>query len=381
MIQPSDPSPEHSLFRETVRRFMEEVLQPRAREFEENKIFDKALYRQMGELGFLGLRYDEAYGGSGLDWTFTAILHEELPRCDCGGVTMGISVHTDMATPSLHHYGSEELKQRYLVPAISGDHVAAVAVSEPHAGSDVAQIRTRAIPDGDEWVIDGSKIYITNATLADWYCVLVVTDPNAGYSGFSQILVPRDAEGLSVRLEEKIGNWASDTGEITFEAVRVPITHTIGEIGAGFRQQMEQFQDERLVAAISAISASEQLWHKTKSWCEERVLFGKPLSKMQNTQFRMVELLTEIHAAKALNSACVQELVAGRDATEQITMAKLFAPKVARKVADTCLQFHGGYGYMKESAAGRAFVDSRLSSIGGGTDETMMDYLARRLGF
>ena len=374
-------SPEHQAFRETVRKFTEEELRPRAREFDRLGHFDKSLYRKMGDLGLLGLRYEPAYGGAGLDWSYTAVLFEEIARCDNAGVTMGISVHTDMATPSLHQFGSEELKQRYLVPAIAGETVSAIAVTEPDAGSDVAGIKTRAVRDGDEWVINGSKIYITNAATADWLCLLAVTDPDAGYGGFSQIIVPTDAPGFRYELLDKIGNWGSDTGQLFFEDVRVPVANTIGEIGRGFQQQMIQFQDERLVGAVSAISQSEHLWEQTRDWAEQRVLFGQPLAKMQNTQFVMVELRTELVAAQELLRSCVAERVGGVDATERITMAKLFCGRVARHVADECIQLHGGYGYMKESAAGRAFVDSRLISIGGGSDETMMYYLAKQLGF
>ena len=381
MFTRPDPSPEHTLFRSTVRRFVEEKIRPRAREFDEAGRFDTSLYPEMGELGLLGLRYDEKYGGGGLDWTFTAILHEEIARCDNAGVAMGISVHTDMATPSLHEFGTEELKQTFLVPAIAGREISAIAVTEPGAGSDVSGIRTRAVRDGDEWVINGTKIYITNGATAHWFCLLAVTDPDAGYRGFSQIIVPSDTPGVSVRLEDKIGMWGSDTGEITFEDVRVPVSHTIGQEGLGFQQQMKQFQDERLVGCISAVASAEALWQETKQWVEGRVLFGKPLSKMQNTQFRMVEMLTQITACRALLQQCVEELVAGKDATELITMAKLLCGRAARDVADGCVQFHGGYGFMKDSVAGRAFVDTRLMSIGGGSDETMMHYLAKRLGF
>jgi len=360
---------------------MEEELKPRAREFDDAGRFDKSLYREMGELGMLGLRYHEEYGGAGLDWTFTKIFHEELPRCDSGGVATGISVHTDMATPSLHEHGSEELKRDFLVPAIAGEQVGAVAVTEPQAGSDVARLQTRAVRDGSDWVIDGTKTYISNADTADWYCLLAATDPDAGYRGFSQILVPRDSPGIHVRLEKKIGNWASDTGEVRFNAVRVPLTHTIGKPGAGFRQQMEQFQDERLVACIGCLGTAELVWEETKRWCDERILFGKTLSAMQNTQFRMVEMLADLRAARALNDECVDHMVAGRDATDIVSLAKVFVARTVRRVVDQCLQFHGGYGYMAESLAGRAFVDTRLASIGGGTDETMLDYVARRIGF
>ena len=374
-------SPEHEQFREMVRRFTEEELRPRAREFDEMGRFDKALFKKMGDLGLLGLRYDPEYGGAGLDWSYTAVLFEEIARSDNAGVTMGISVHTDMATPSLAEFGSEELKRQYLIPSIAGEMVSAIAVTEPDAGSDVSGIRTRAVRDGDEWVINGSKIYITNAATADWLCLLAVTDPEAGYGGFSQIVVPTDSPGFRYELLDKIGNWGSDTGQLYFEDVRVPVANTIGDIGRGFQQQMMQFQDERLVGCVSSIAGSTLLWEETRRWAEERILFGKPLAKMQNTQFKMVELFTQLSAAKALVDNCVRRRVAGEDATDLITMAKLFCGRVSRMVADECIQFHGGYGYMKESMAGRAFVDSRLISIGGGSDETMLHYMAKQLGF
>ena len=374
-------TPEHEVFRDTVRKFSEEELAPRAREFDEMGKIDKSLFRRMGDLGLLGLRYDPEWGGSGLDWSFSTVLFEELGRCDNAGVTMGISVQTDMATPSLHQFGSDELKAQYLAPAIAGEMVAAIAVTEPDAGSDVAGIKTRAVRDGDDWVINGSKTFITNAATADWLCLLAVTDPDAGYGGFTQIVVPTDAPGFRYDLLDKIGNWGSDTGQLFFEDLRVPVANTIGDIGRGFQQQMMQFQDERLVACVSSLAGSRRLWERTKEYCEQRVLFGKPLSKMQVTQFKFVEMLTQLTAARELTYACVRKRVAGEDATLEISMAKLFCGRTARMVADECIQLHGGYGYMKECVAGRAFVDSRLVSIGGGADETMIHYLAKMLGF
>jgi citronellyl-CoA dehydrogenase len=376
-----DASSEHQAFRETVRKFTEEELRPRAREFDRVGRIDKSLFRKMGELGMLGLRYDPAYGGAGLDWSFSAVMHEELGRSDNGGATLAISVHTEMATPSLAQFGSDALKREYLVPAVAGETVSAIAVTEPDAGSDVAGIKTRAVRDGDDWVINGSKIYITNAANADWLCLLAVTDPAAGHGGFSQIIVPTDLPGVRYDLLDKIGLWGSDTGQFYFEDVRVPVTNTIGEIGRGFQQQMMQFQDERLVVCISLVASSQLVWEETKKWCEQRVLFGKPLSKMQNTQFKMADLWTRLTAAKELNRACVRRLCAGQDATQLITMAKLFSCNVVNRVAAECVQLHGGYGFMKESMAGRAFVDARVATIGGGSDETMLQYLAKQLGF
>jgi citronellyl-CoA dehydrogenase len=374
-------SPEHQLFRQTVRKFVQEQLVPRAREFDRQGRFDKTLYRTMGALGLLGLKYDPKWGGAGLDWSYTAILFDEIGRCDNAGVAMGISVHTDMATPSLASFGSDELKRRYLVPAIAGEVVSAIAVTEPDGGSDVASIKTRAVRDGDHWVINGSKIYITNAATADWMCLLAITDQAAGYGGFSQIIVPTDAPGVSHQLLDKIGNWGSDTGLVFLENVRVPVSNTIGEIGRGFQQQMMQFQDERLVAVLSVNASCERLWQETKRWCEERTVFKKPLTKHQVTQFKFVEMLIEIEAARALADECVRKRVAGEDATREITMAKVFTGRMCRYVSDECIQLQGGFGYMKESAAGRGFVDLRLISIGGGADEVMIQYLAKMLGF
>ena len=373
-------TPEHALFRETVRKFVDDELRPRAREFDAAGRFDKGLYKKMGDLGMLGLRYDPQWGGSGLDYSYMAILFEEIGRCDNAGVTMGISVQTDMATPSLHQFGSDELRTRYLVPAVQGEMVAAIAVTEPDAGSDVAGIKTRAVRDGDDWVINGSKIYITNAATADWLCLLAITDPEAGYGGFSQIVLPTDAAGFSYQLLDKIGNWGSDTGLLFFEDVRVPISNTIGDPGRGFQQQMMQFQDERLIACVSANAGSEALWDATRKYCEDRVVFGKPLSKMQVTQFKLVEMLTEITAARELTHHCIRKRIKNEDATMEISMAKLFCGRMARYVADECIQLHGGFGYMKESKAGRAFVDTRLISIGGGADEVMIHYMAKMLG-
>jgi citronellyl-CoA dehydrogenase len=285
-----------------------------------------------------------------------------------------------MATPSLHQFGSDELRERYLVPAIKGEAVAAIAVTEPDGGSDVAAIKTRAVRDGDSWVINGSKIYITNGATADWLCLLAVTEPNAGYGSFSQIIVPTNTPGFSCQLLDKIGNWGSDTGLLFFDDVRVPVANTIGDIGRGFQQQMVQFQDERLIGCISVNTAVEELWHATKRYCEERVVFGRALSKMQVTQFKLVEMLTQITATKELAYACVRKCMRKEDATKEISMAKLLTGRTARYVSDECLQLHGGFGYMKESKAGRAFVDMRLSSIGGGADEVMIQYLAKMVG-
>lgn len=373
-------SPEHRSFREIARKFIQTELAPRAREFDKNGRIDKSLYRKMGDLGLLGIRYDSKYGGQGLDYSYQAIFLEELTLCDNAGVCMGISVQTDMATPALHRYGSEELKQKYLVPAIKGEMVAAIAVTEPSAGSDVAGIKTRAVRDGDQWVINGSKMYITNAATADWMCLLAVTNPEAGYGGYSQIVVPTDSPGISYELLDKIGNKGSDTGLFFFDDVRVPVSNTIGDPERGFHQQMSQFQDERMVVVVSAPVAAKRLWDLTLDHCKQRMAFGKPLSKMQVNAFKFVDMLTQITAAQEMSFRCIRKMVAGEDATVDISMAKVFCTDMHQYVATTCVQLFGGAGYMYENPAGRAFVDSRLAAIGGGADEVMKHYVAKILG-
>jgi citronellyl-CoA dehydrogenase len=372
-------SAEHQAFRETVRKFVQGELAPRAREFDTLGRIDKSLYKKMGDLGLLGIRYDHRYGGQGLDYSFHAIFIEELALCDNAGVAMGITVHTDMATPSLHRFGSEALKKKYLVPSIRGEQVSAIAVTEPGAGSDVAAIRTRAVRDGDHWVINGSKMYITNAATADWLCLLAVTDPDVGHGGFSQIIVPTDARGFSYKLLEKIGNKGSDTGLLFFDDVRVPVENTIGEPGRGFQQQMMQFLDERMVPIVQSPVVARHLWEVTLKHCQERIVFGKPLAKMQVNQHKFVDMMIQITAAQEFAHRCIRRMVRGDDATLDISMAKIFCTAVQQQVANTCVQLFGGAGYCWENPAARAFVDSRLISIGAGADEVMKQVIAKIL--
>jgi len=372
-------SPDHQAFRQVVRKFVQTELVPRAREFDRMGRFDKALYPKMGALGLLGIRYDPTWGGQGLDYSYHAVFLEELALCDNAGVAMGISVQTDMATPALHRFGSDDLKRKYLVPAIRGEQVAAIAVTEPGAGSDVAGIRTRAVRDGDHWVINGSKIYITNAATADWLCLLAVTDPDAGYAGFTQIIVPTDAKGFSYRLLDKIGNKGSDTGLLFFDDVRVPVSNTIGEVGRGFQQQMMQFQDERMVPIVMGPVVARQVWEATLKHAQERVAFGKPLAKMQVNQHKLVDMFIQITAAQEFAYRCIRRMMRGEDATLDISMAKVFVTNVQQSVAHHCVQLFGGAGYCWENPAARMFVDARLVSIGGGADEVMKQVVAKML--
>jgi citronellyl-CoA dehydrogenase len=286
-----------------------------------------------------------------------------------------------MATPSLARFGTPELKQKYLAPALRGEMVSAVAVTEPNAGSDVAAIETRAELDGDEWVINGSKLYITNGVQADWLCLLVRTSNEGGYRGMSQIVFPTSTPGFTVsRALEKLGNHSSDTAELSFVDARVPVANTIGAIGRGFQQQMQQFQNERLIASYLAVGQCAAAIERTVVYVRQRRAFGKPLVEHQWIQFHLAELSAELDLLRQYNYAAAEAYVAGKDATRFATVAKLAAGRLVRKVSDTCLQFHGGIGYMDETWTSRFYRDSRLLSIGGGTDEVMLSVLARMDG-
>jgi len=375
-------TPEHEMFRRAVRSFVEKELNPHVEAWEAAGIWPAhEVLRKMGDLGFLGLSYASEYGGQDADIWFTVVLAEELGRCDSAGVAMGITVHTDMCTPALARYGSHELKKRYLEPALRGEMVGAIAVTEPDAGSDVAGITTRADLDGDEYVINGAKLYITNGTQADWVCLLARTSAGTGYKGMSLILVPADTPGFIVsRKLEKLGNHASDTAALMFEDVRVPRANLIGAEGMGFYLQMEQFQRERLVGAISATAGMEKAVRATIAYCRERSTFGQPLIHNQSVQFRLCELLTEIEALRQLTYYCAGLMAEDENSPEVIriaSMCKLKAGRLARETADTCLQFYGGMGYMHETPISRYFRDARLLSIGGGADEVMLGILAK----
>jgi citronellyl-CoA dehydrogenase len=372
-------SPEHQAFRAMVRKFVQTELAPRAREFDAMGRPDKAIFRRLGELGLLGIRYDAKYGGQGLDYSYQAVFLEELTLCDNAGVAMGVSVQTDMATPALHRFGSDALKERYLVPAIRGEQVAAIAVTEPGAGSDVAGIKTRAVRDADHWVINGSKMFITNSANADWLCLLAVTDPGAGYNGYTQIVVPTDTPGFSYRLLDKIGNRGSDTGLLFFDDVRVPASNTIGDPNRGFQQQMSQFQDERMVPVVTGPVSARRLWELTLAHAQQRVAFGKPLARMQVNRFKFVEMMIQITAAEELAHRCIRKMVAGEDVALDVSMAKVFIANMKQYVATTCVQLFGGAGYIWENPAARAYVDWRLGTIGGGTDEVMKEVVAKIL--
>ncbi len=373
---------EHEMFRQTVRAFVEKEINPYVDEWEAAGIFPAHdLFKKMGDLGFLGLNYPEEYGGSNVDYWYTVVFAEEIARANCGGVPMAIAVHTDMCTPALAEHGSHELKKKFLEPAIRGEYVGAIAVSEPDAGSDVASIRTRAEKDGDDYVITGTKLYITNGTQADFFCLLARTSDDPGYRGMSLLIVPSHLPGFSVgRKLRKLGNHSSDTAELVFDHVRVPQWYRIGPEGKGFILQMQQFQKERLIGSIMAHSSCERTVRDTIAYVQERKAFGRPLIENQWIHFKLAELLTEIEALRQLNYHCARMLMAGMDFTKEASMAKLKAGRLTREVNDTCLQFYGGMGYMEETPITRRFRDGRLLSIGGGADEIMLGIIAKYEG-
>ena len=376
---------EHEQFRKTVRDVVENEINPHADEWERAGIFPaRELFPKLGALGILGLEYDPAFGGQGADHSFTLVYGEEMGRCNTGGVAMAISVQTDMATPALARFGSDDLKERFLRPAIAGEMIAAIAVTEPDAGSDVANLRTRATRDGDEWVINGTKLYITNGTQADWLCLLARTSDEGGSRGMSQIVVPTDTPGFSVsRKLDKLGQRSSDTAELSFVDVRVPVDNTIGEVGRGFQQQMAQFQNERLIASYMATGNMRRALDRTIAYVKSRAAFGRTLADSQWIQFKLAELVAEVDLLHHYNRACAEAMVEGADPfaiAKMASIAKLKAGRLNRDIADWSMQFHGGIGYMEETWTARYFRDSRLLSIGGGADEVMLRIIAQLEG-
>ena len=375
-------TPEHEELKRTIERFVEQELNPHVDEWEEAGIFPAhEVFRKLGELGLLGLTKPEAYGGAGLDYSYSVLMAETLGNTRCGGVPMAIGVQTDMATPALARFGSDELRAEFLAPAIAGTAVACIGVSEPGAGSDVASIRTTARKDGDDYVINGGKLWITNGTQADWMCCLANTSDGSPHRNKSLIIVPMRSKGVSVeRKLRKIGMNSSDTAQIHFDDVRVPRRHLIGEEGHGFTYQMLQFQEERLWGAANALMGLDHAVRDTIEYTRSRQIFGRPVLDNQVVHFTLAELQTEIESLRALVYRATELYVAGRDVTQLASMAKLKAGRLTREVADKCLQYWGGMGYTWENPVSRLYRDGRLASIGGGADEVMLSILCKTMG-
>ena len=369
---------EHKQIAETVKRFCEAEINPYVKEWEAAETFPAhEVFKKMGNLGLLGVKYDTEYGGLGLDFSYSMVVAEELGAIPCGGVPMAIGVQTDMCTPALHRFGSHELKKEYLAPAIAGDMVGCIGVSETGGGSDVAALKTSARVEGDDYVINGSKMWITNATQADWCCLLANTSEGPVHSNKSLIIVPMDAKGITTQKIKKIGMNSSDTAQIFFDNVRVPRRNLIGTEGAGFMMQMIQFQEERLYGAANSLKMLDKLIDLTIGYCKERHTFGQPLINNQVIHFRLAELRTEVELLRSLVYRAVDEYVQGKDVTKMASMAKLKCGRLIREVADSCLQYWGGMGFTHDNPISQAYRDGRLVSIGGGADEIMLGIICK----
>ncbi len=371
---------EHEQLRESIRSFAIKELAPHAEEWEETT-FPDSVFRRMGELGFLGLDKPEQYGGQGGDYYSSLVLAEEICHAQSGGLGMGVAVQTDMAMPPILAFGTEEQKQEWVVPAISGEKILCLGITEPDAGSDVAGIKTRAVRDGNEYVINGSKTYITNGHRADVIVLVTKTDPDAGYDGFTLFLVPMDAPGvIREKRLEKLGMHASDTALLAFQDVRVPDTAVLGEVGKGFYHIMWELQGERLIGAAGSVAAAQLCMDRTLQYALERTAFGRQIGKFQVIRHKFAEMATKLEAARQLNYMTAWRFQNGEYPVREISMAKLFSARTAVEVADECIQIHGGAGYMKEYGVERVWRDMRLNRIGAGTDEIMLDVIGRSYG-
>jgi len=372
---------QHNQIQDALKKFIEAEINPHVDEWEAAGIFPAhEVFGKMGKLGFLGVNKPVEYGGLGLDYSYAAAMAEALAHIRCGGIPMAIGVQTDMATPALARFGSDEVKRQFLAPSVSGEYVACLGVSEVGAGSDVASLKTTARKDGDDYVINGGKMWTTNGTQADWICLLANTSEGSAHRNKTLICVPMKTRGVEIaRKLKKAGMNSSDTAQIHFDDVRVPQRYRIGEEGMGFMYQMMQFQEERLWAA-AGWQKSKFIIQETIDYLRERKAFGRPLLDNQYIYYKLAELQTEVEAVGALFHKAVALYVAGNDVTQLASMCKLKAARVAREVADWCVQFWGGMGYMEETRVNRFWRDTRLSSIGGGADEIMMGIIAKTMG-
>ena len=373
----------HEMFRSTVRAFVEREVMPHVEAWETAGRIPKTIWPRMGELGLLGVEYDEKYGGAGADFLTSAVLHEECARSRSGSFAMAVGVHTDMASPHLYWTGSEALKEKYLPAICRGEKLTAIAVTEPGGGSDVAAIRTRATRDGAHYVLNGSKMFITNGALADLYFVAARVTAGAAeqrHRGISMFVVERESPGFIVsRTLDKMGMRASDTAELAFQDVRVPAENLLGREGVGFYEVMRVFQRERLVAGLHGVAMAQRALDDTIAYVRERHAFGGPLAEKQAVRHKLADMATAIEAGRWLTYAACLKYQAGEDSVREISMVKLYTAEMVNEVAYECVQLHGGYGYMREYPVERFARDARLMSIGGGTSEIMRDIIAKHL--
>jgi acyl-CoA dehydrogenase len=374
-------SAEHDMFREQVRRLVNTEIEPKVAEWNRNGISDRESWRRLGAAGFLGANAPEEYGGGGVDFLYDAIVMEELARVRAHGLMMGL--HSDICMPYLSTYGSEEQKRRYLPKAISGETILAIAMTEPSTGSDLAAVRTSAKREGDHYVINGSKIFISNGQLADLVIVVTKTDPNAkpAHRGISLILVDGNAPGfVRGRKLDKLGFKGQDTSELFFEDCRVPVTNLLGTEGQGFKMLMEKLQQERLVCAVGAIESAKRCLEDTIAYTKQRRAFGQPISSFQNTQFKLAEMATEVEVGRAFVDRLMAAHVRHEDLVTEVSMAKWWTTELLKKVSSQCLQLFGGYGFMMEYPVATDYADAAVQAIYAGTNEIMKVIIARRMG-
>ena len=370
----------HEELRLHIRRFLEKEVQPHLDEWEETT-FPDSIFRRFGELGFLGLRYPPEYGGQGGDYFSAVVLSEEMSKAGLGGLAMAVDVQSEMATPPVFRFGTEEQKQKWLVPAIRGEHIAALAITEPDAGSDVAGITTVARRDGDDFIVNGRKIFITSGARCHWALVVTKTDRERGHSGYNLFVIEKGTPGFSVtRTLKKLGMHSSDTAELLFEDCRVPAANLIGEEGEGFKHIMWELQGERMIAAAGAIAGAQRTFEYAMNYAQNRSAFGQPISQFQVIKHRLVDMGTKIAAVQAFVYQTARQWDQGEYPVREISQAKLLATQVAVEVADDAIQILGGHGYMQEFPVERAWRNARLARIGAGTDEIMKEIIAKTYG-
>jgi citronellyl-CoA dehydrogenase len=373
---------DHEALRETVRRFVDREINPKVDKWEEEGTPLHDLFKKLAGLGLMGIRYDEKYGGQGLDYWFDLVFLEELGHIRCFGIPIAITVQTHMATPALNAFGSDYLKETYLKPAITGDMVAAIAVTEPDAGSDVAALRTKARKDGDQYIINGSKTFITNGVQADYCTLLARTSDDPGHHSYSLFVVPTDTPGFEVSKKlDKMGLRSSDTAELFLDDVRIPAENLIGQEGEGFIYQMQQFQHERFSGLPWVYTAAKDVIDLTADYIKQRIVFGKPLIKKQVLRHRLADYMTGIECLRQLTYHITRMKSEGLDVTKEVSMAKLFAGGMINDIVDGCLQMFGGMGFMNETLISRYYRDARILSIAGGADEIMREVIAGMSGF
>lgn len=370
-------SEEHELFRQSLRAFLEKEAIPYLDSWEEERRIPRSIWEKMGEMGFLGLSYPEEYGGAGLDFFYDVVFNEEMGRCNSGGFVITQQVVQYMSSPYILKYGSEQLKQKYLPGIISGKKISCIGITEPGAGSDAANIQTRAIRQGDHYIVNGSKTFITNGVYGDFIVTVVKTDPTAGAAGVSLLVIDRNAEGVSARKLKKLGWHASDTAELSFDNVKVPIENLIGEEGRGFYYLMNGLQLERLCFIPGSVTSMETAIDKSLQYMSEREAFGKPINKFQVLRHRIAQLASEVEALKAFSYHCCQMYGDGIYDVKLCSMAKLISTELQEKVATQCLQFFGGYGFMEEYPMARMYRDVRVGTIGGGSSEIMREIISK----